>query len=173
MKFFYSLGIRFYSLAVVIASLFNSKAKKRVQGYRSTFDYLNGLSKTKKRIWFHCASLGEFEQGRPLIEKFQESSEFDIFVSFFSPSGYEIIKKKNLVENIFYLPPDYKSNAEKLVSTIQPDMVIFVKYEFWANLIFRIKKEQIPLYCISGSFRDDQVYFKKKNGFFQDVLKVF
>lgn len=168
---FYSFGIFFYSLGVQIAALFNTKAKKRVQGYRASVAYLKELPKTKKRVWFHCASLGEFEQGRPLIEKFQKEDEWEVVVSFFSPSGYEIIKKKELIDHQFYLLPDSKSNARKTVEFIKPDLVIFVKYEFWANHIFEIKRKAVPLYSISALFRNNQPYFKYR--FFKGILHAF
>lgn len=178
MQVLYNIGIWFYSFAVRLAALFNSKAKLRVSGYQKTFSYLASLEKSKKRIWFHCASLGEFEQCRPLLEKYQkqnenEGEEYEILVSFFSPSGYEVLKKKGLVDVQFYLPPDTIKNAQKLIQTIQPDVVVFVKYEFWANLIFELKRQNISLYCISALFREEQVYFKKNRAFFQNVLKAF
>jgi 3-deoxy-D-manno-octulosonic-acid transferase len=172
MQIFYRLGIWFYSSLVLIASIFNHKAKLRVKGYRDTFAYLKSIpKKSKKRIWFHCASLGEFEQGRPLIEKLQNDPNLEVFVSFFSPSGFEIIQKKNSVNNIFYLPPDTRRNANKMIQLLEPDVCIFVKYEFWANLIFALKKNKVKLYCVSGLFRDGQIYFKYR--FFKNVLRSF
>ncbi|MCB0477787.1 MAG: 3-deoxy-D-manno-octulosonic acid transferase [Crocinitomicaceae bacterium] len=158
-------------MAVIIASLFSAKAKKRVRGYKNADNLKHFQEKKLKRVWFHCASLGEFEQGRPLIEKYQNDSGWEVIVSFFSPSGYEIVKKKALVDQQFYLLPDTKSNAKKTLDLVQPDLVIFIKYEFWANHVFEISKRNIPLYCVSGLFRENQVYFKYP--FFAKVLKSF
>lgn len=170
-RFIYNVGVFFYSVGVQLASPFNAKASKRTKGYQQTFSYLKSIPKEKKRVWFHCASLGEFEQGRPLIEKFQNSDDWEVTVSFFSPSGYEIIEKKKLVEHIFYLMPDTKANAQKTIDELKPDLVLFVKYEFWANHIFQIKKRGLPLYCVSGIFREGQPYFKYS--FFKKILESF
>lgn len=171
MQFFYNVGVACYSLAVRVAALWNSKARKRVRGYGQTDGVLQHIPIEKKRVWFHCASLGEFEQGRPLIEKYQSDPNWEVYVSFFSPSGFEVVQKKQLVENLFYLKPDTKKNAKKTLNLLQPDLVIFVKYEFWANHVFEIAKRKIPLFCVSGLFREGQIYFKYR--FFARVLKSF
>ncbi|MEZ4938940.1 MAG: glycosyltransferase N-terminal domain-containing protein [Crocinitomicaceae bacterium] len=170
-QFGYNLGIRFYSFIVVLASVFNEKAKKRVGGYRVTLEEIKPKKNDFKRIWFHCASLGEFEQGRPLIERYKNDSAWEVYVSFFSPSGFEVIEKKKMLENQFYLMPDTKKNAQKTIDKLNPDLVVFVKYEFWANHVFEIAKRNIPLYCISGLFRENQIYFRYR--FFASVLKCF
>ncbi|MBK9191522.1 MAG: 3-deoxy-D-manno-octulosonic acid transferase [Crocinitomicaceae bacterium] len=122
--------------------------------------------------WFHCASLGEFEQGRPLIEALKQKENCQIAVSFFSPSGYEIRKNYDLADVIFYLPKDSKKNAKKVFDLIKPDAVFFVKYEFWANYIFEAQNRKIPFYSVAAVFRKNQIFFKGYGGFMRSVLKA-
>jgi len=173
MKLLYSIGIFFYNLLTGFASGFNSKAKFRYKGVKSTFEILKS-SNLKNVIWVHCASLGEFEQGRPLIEKIkQEYPIYQIALSFFSPSGYEVRKNYEPADMVFYLPADTKKNAEKLISLLNPKFVFFVKYEFWFWYLHELKKQQISTYLISGIFRRNQIFFKVYGGFFRNILKNF
>ncbi len=173
MKLLYSIGIFLYNLLTAFASGFNSKAKFRYKGVKSTFEILNSLN-LKNVIWIHCASLGEFEQGRPLIEKIkQKYPTYQIALSFFSPSGYEVRKNYESADVIFYLPADTKRNAKKLISLLNPKFVFFVKYEFWHWYLYELKKQQIPTYLISGIFRKNQVFFKFYGAFFRKILKNF
>lgn len=175
MRFFYSSFIWIYGWAISLAALFNKKAGLWIEGRKDIFNKIeSALKKDEKRIWFHCASLGEFEQGRPLIEKIKkEKPDIKIFLTFFSPSGYEIRKDYEFADYIFYLPADTPNNAKKLVKLLKPEMVFFVKYEFWFNYISQLKKNNIPLYLISGVFRPDQHFFKSWGGWFRKQLQNF
>jgi 3-deoxy-D-manno-octulosonic-acid transferase len=162
MNFLYNLSILFYSILINLLAPFNMKAKLISKGRAQTFVALQAKIKHDKPIiWVHCASLGEFEQGRPVIEAIhQQYPEYQIFLTFFSPSGYEIRKNYELAEYIFYLPADTKRNALKLIGVVRPEKAFFVKYEFWFNYINELKKQNIPLYLISAIFRVDQLFFK-------------
>ncbi|MFD1551928.1 3-deoxy-D-manno-octulosonic acid transferase [Putridiphycobacter roseus] len=174
MNFFYSIGIYSYAVIIHLAAIFNPKAKLWVNGRRN---WKNNLASFKRNelplYWFHCASLGEFEQGRPLIEALKAKQDCQIVVSFFSPSGYSVRKNYELSDYTFYLPIDSKSNAKYLIAALKPTKVFFIKYEFWANYIFELKKQNIPVYLISGLFRENQVFFKWYGGFFRKVLHSF
>jgi len=174
MKFIYNLGIIFYQLAIRIAAFQNPKAKLRYKGsLQSSFDIKN-LNPEEKKIWFHCASLGEFEQGRPLIEKIKsDSPDIKIVLSFFSPSGYEIRKNYKFADYIFYLPPDTRKNALQWIHYINPIQVFFVKYEFWYWYLYVLKSRKIPVYLVSGIFRKNQIFFKPWGVFFRKILKNF
>ena len=177
MYFFYNLSIFFYSSAIHVASLFNSKAKLWVRGRKNIFETLNSKlsnSKSENIVWFHCASLGEFEQGRPLMEKIKnQHPKHKILLTFFSPSGYEIRKNYGGADYIFYLPIDSKKNAKKFIEIVNPEMVFFVKYEFWFNYLNVIKSKNIPLYLVSGIFRENQHFFKWYGGWFKKQLTCF
>lgn len=176
MRVFYSLGIIFYGILVRIASLTNSKAKLWVTGRKNLFQSLEtAIKKDSKPIaWFHCASLGEFEQGRPLIERIRkEHPEFRILLTFFSPSGYEVRKNYTGADIITYMPLDTKSNARRFLDIVNPKLVVFVKYEFWLNHLEEISKRNIPHYLISAIFRDDQIFFKGHGGIFRYALKNY
>ena len=128
----------------------------------------------EKTIWFHCASLGEFEQGRPVIEMIKDKApDIKIVLTFFSPSGYEIRKNYKLADYICYLPADTPGNASDFISIIKPSLAVFVKYEFWNNYISELRKKDIPLYLVSGIFRPDQHFFRWYGGFFRRILKKF
>ncbi len=146
-----------------------------MDGRKDVFDILNvKIQTTDKTIWFHCASLGEFEQGVPIIEAVREFlPNYKIVVSFFSPSGYEVKKKTSLADTTIYLPLDTRSNAKRLVTQIHPSLVFFVKYEFWPNYLLELKSRNIPTLLVSGLFRPDQVFFKPYGGFMRKVLKSF
>ncbi|HEY3372606.1 MAG TPA: glycosyltransferase N-terminal domain-containing protein [Prolixibacteraceae bacterium] len=162
MNFLYKLSIFFYSLLIKLASPFNQKASQIGKGRQMVFKELpHKINHGRPIIWVHCASLGEFEQGRPLIEAIkQQHPSYQIFLSFFSPSGYEIRKNYELADYIYYLPADTKKNAQQLIDLIQPEIVFFVKYEFWFHYIQELKKRNIPLYIVSAIFRENQLFFK-------------
>lgn len=176
MRVFYSLGIFFYGILIRLASITNSKAKLWVNGRKNLFGNLESAIKkdAKPIIWFHCASLGEFEQGRPLMERIRkEHPEFRILLTFFSPSGYEVRKNYAGADVITYMPLDTKSNARRFLDIVNPKLVVFVKYEFWLNHLEEISKRNIPHYLISAIFRDDQIFFKGHGGIFRDALKNY
>lgn len=159
-----------YSLGIHIASIFNKKAKLWVKG-RVDFPKLDFKQKT---IWVHCASLGEFEQGKPVLEAIKiKYPKYPIVLSFFSPSGYEIKKKYTGADHIIYLPIDTKRNAEKLIKTINPAIVIWVKYEYWFNFLNELKKNKIPVLLISGIFRKSQPFFKWYGKKWRNILSSF
>ncbi len=147
-----------------------------IEGRQNIFSSLEKFEKTSregKTIWMHCASLGEFEQGRPVLQKIKEEfPDINIVLTFFSPSGFEIVKKKDF-KNIFYLPLDSKSNAKKWISAIKPDLVLWVKYEYWHFYLQEIKDKKIPLLMISGVYRSNQVFFKWYGNFYRKMLECF
>jgi 3-deoxy-D-manno-octulosonic-acid transferase len=170
----YGIAIFFYNAAISIAALFNNQKAILWKDGRKNWEIkitsvLKGIE--RKRIWIHCASLGEFEQGRPVIEalKKQHPSVY-IVLSFFSPSGYELRKNYPLADFVCYLPADSKKNARKFIEIVSPAYVIFVKYEFWYNYFFTLKKNKIPLYMISAIFRNSQIFFKWYGSIYRDML---
>lgn len=175
MRFIYNLFIFAYRLSIGIAAIFNVKASLWVKGRKSVFKKItDAVNPGEKIIWFHCASLGEFEQGRPIIERIKSSHpEIKIFLTFFSPSGYEIRKNYENADYIFYLPYDSPHNAKRFVDIVNPQMAIFVKYEFWFNYFIQLKKNNIPLYLVSGVFRKDQHFFKSWAYWQRKQLKNF
>jgi 3-deoxy-D-manno-octulosonic-acid transferase len=175
MKFLYNLGILIFSAAAHIISPFNSRASLWVRGRKKwARKVANSIKPGDRVIWMHCASLGEFEQGRPVIESIKkEAPEFKIVLTFFSPSGYEIRKNYNKADFICYLPSDTPANACKFIDLVNPEFVIFVKYEFWHNYISVLYRNNIPLYLISGIFRPGQHFFKWYGSFFKDMLRKF
>jgi 3-deoxy-D-manno-octulosonic-acid transferase len=172
MLWIYNIGIVMYGLLLKFASLFNEKAKLFVNGRKNIFEYIAQKVNSKDQpVWFHFASLGEFEQGRPVLEKLKaENPSQKIVVTFFSPSGYEI-RKNYALADVFYLPLDTASNAKRFIELIKPKSVIFTKYEFWFHYFRELDKRQIPLYLISGIFRPDQPFFKWYGGFYRNILK--
>ena len=144
-------------------------------GRKQTFQILaSGISPEDKTIWFHCASLGEFEQGVPVMESLRITHpDHKIIVSFFSPSGYENKKNTPLADVVIYLPIDTKSNAKKFIKTIHPSLVLFVKYEFWPNYLVELKRQNIKTLLISGVFREEQLFFKFYGGFMRKALDSF
>ena len=175
MKVLYNLGILIFSALAHLAAPFNSRASLWVKGRKKWAEKIIDKIKSGDRvIWIHCASLGEFEQGRPVIEAIKrEIPEFKIVLTFFSPSGYEIRKKYENADCISYLPLDTPDNAAKFIDLIKPEFVIFVKYEFWNNYISVLYKKNIPLYLISGIFRPGQHFFKWYGSFFRGMLSKF
>lgn len=162
MTFLYNFAIQIYSLLIRISALFNGKAKLFVTGRKNWEDTLRKkVDKNSGYIWFHCASLGEFEQGRPVIEELKKQfPQFKIALTFFSPSGYEIRKNYELADLVAYLPLDTRKNAKTFLDLVQPEKVFFVKYEFWYHYISEITKRRIPLFVISAIFRENQQFFK-------------
>jgi len=158
----YYLAIFLYSLAVRLVAPFNEKAKKMLAGQRETFSILKKqLDPKASYIWFHAASLGEFEQGRPLMEKTrQEKPAHKILLTFFSPSGYEVRKDYPGADIVCYLPFDHYWNARKFLLTVKPVMAVFIKYEFWMNYLNQLKRLHIPTYIVSAVFRPSQVFFR-------------
>lgn len=157
----YSLAIYLLMLAVNIASLFNSKAKLLMRGHRNTWRILRREIGGHKYVWFHAASLGEFEQGRPLMERLRrEHPEKKILLTFFSPSGYEVRKNYAGADVVCYLPFDTPLNARKFVRLAQPEAAFFIKYEFWRNYIEVLHRRGIPAYSVSSIFREGQIFFR-------------
>jgi 3-deoxy-D-manno-octulosonic-acid transferase len=198
----YNLSIHAYSFIISIIAPFNSKAKFWVEGRKNIFERLGSTSLTNRDsssltnrdsalltnrdsalltnrgsaslAWFHCASLGEFEQGRPVIEAFRAKyPAYKILVTFFSPSGYEIRKNYAGADYIFYLPADTPANARKFIEIVKPSIVFFVKYEFWRNYLAELEKQQIPVVSFSAIFRPNQLFFKSYGGFYREVLTKF
>ena len=162
MKLLYNLSIFIYSLLIKLASPFNLKAGQINKGRQRVFQELSSkINHQRPVIWVHCASLGEFEQGRPLIEAIKkEHPQYQVLLTFFSPSGYEIRKNYELADAVCYLPADTRRNARKLIGLVHPEKVFFVKYEFWFHYIQELKKREIPLYIVSAIFRSNQLFFK-------------
>ena len=186
----YNLSIYAYQSIIWLVSLFNKKAKLWIDGRRDLgvkeFRDLgnNSLSSILQpqnpkipkapTAWFHCASLGEFEQGRPVIEKFKETfPEYKIVLTFFSPSGYEVRKNYAGADFICYLPSDTPSNSRDFIEKINPSIAFFVKYEFWYNYLRILHEKQIPVISFSTIFRPNQVFFKWYGGFYQNILTYF
>jgi 3-deoxy-D-manno-octulosonic-acid transferase len=169
MSIIYNLFISLYGFAVSIASSFNPKAKLWIDGRNKwNAKMKKAISPTDKVIWVHCSSLGEFEQGRPVMEKIRkEFPNHKLAVSFFSPSGYEIRKKDPIADYIFYLPLDTKRNAKKLIKTLHPDVLILVKYEYWYNLINKLQKKKIPVIVISAVIKENSLFFRGFGGWFR------
>lgn len=169
MRGLYTIGVIVYGLAISVAALFTEKAKKWKDGRRNYFDRLP--ENMSGCIWVHCASLGEFEQGRPVIEALRKKSTQKILLTFFSPSGYEIRKNYDQVDAVLYLPLDTKSNAIKFLNHIKPSRAIFVKYEVWHNFYQQLYEREIPVILISAIFRKEQVYFKPYGSWFLNTLR--
>jgi 3-deoxy-D-manno-octulosonic-acid transferase len=175
MKVLYNLGIFLFSALANIAALFNSRASLWVKGRKNwTRKIADKIKPGDRVIWVHCASLGEFEQGRPVIEAIKkELPQFKVLITFFSPSGYEIRKNYNKADCISYLPSDSRTNTAMFLNLVNPEYAIFVKYEFWNNYISTLYSNRIPLYLISGIFRPDQHFFKWYGSFFRKMLGKF
>ena len=171
----YNLGIHIYQLGVKLAALFSDKPAKMVKGHREVFGLLESkIDRNARYIWFHAASLGEFEQGRPLIERIRKDyPQYKILQTFFSPSGYEVRKNYDGADIVCYLPFDTPSNVRKFIDLVNPCMVFFVKYEFWQNYLNELHKRSIPVYSVSSIFRPGQVFFRWYGKSYQQVLKTF
>jgi 3-deoxy-D-manno-octulosonic-acid transferase len=175
MRFIYNLGILTYILAARLLSPFSEKARLWVDGRKNWQEGLKDkISPDDKNIWIHCASLGEFEQGRPIIEALKRRvPEWKILLTFFSPSGYEIRKNFQGADYVCYLPADTPGNAKTFISMVNPVLAIFVKYEFWNNFLLQTNEKKIPLYLVSGIFRPQQYFFKWYGSFFRNILLRF
>ena len=171
----YDFGISAHKWAVSLAAMRNPKAKKMLQGHDDTFQVLeDNIEPGEKYIWIHASSLGEFEQGRPLIEKIKrEKPAFKILLTFFSPSGYEVRKNYDKADVVAYLPFDTKSNARRFLHIVNPVMAIFIKYEFWGNYLSELKARNVPTYIVSAIFRDSQQFFRPWGGLFRKMLRCF
>ncbi len=174
MNFFYQLGIFFYLLAARILAPFNIKARQFARGQKASFPYLESkINHNRPIIWVHCASLGEFEQGRPLIEHIKKTQpDYQVLLSFFSPSGYEIRKNYDQADYICYQPIDTLKNAKRFIELVRPEKVFFIKYEFWFNYMNLLNRKQIPLYLVSAIFRKEQLFFKSgiKAKWYRNIL---
>ncbi|TXB66851.1 3-deoxy-D-manno-octulosonic acid transferase [Vicingus serpentipes] len=175
MKLIYQISVLSYSSLIHIASFFNPKAKQWVEGRKNIFNLIASTIKPSDKIaWFHCASLGEFEQGKPVIEGFKKKyPDHKILITFFSPSGYELRKNYGNADYVFYLPIDTKKNAKKFIKTIQPNVAFFVKYEFWNFYLEELFNKKIPTYLISGVFRKNQLFFKWYGAWYKKMLAYF
>lgn len=175
MNLLYNISIYLISFALKIIALFNKKIALFVGGRKDVFQKLkSGLSINKKTIWFHCASLGEFEQGRPILEKLRSIyTDYQIVLTFFSPSGYEVRKNYPFTDVVTYLPLDSRSNAKKFLDIVQPEMAIFIKYEFWPNILTELEKRNIETILVSANFRPDQSFFKWYGSWMRKSLKTF
>lgn len=175
MHILYNFSIYLMSTFVAFASLFKRKMRLRHQGSEEIFDILErSIDKTHRYVWFHAASLGEFEQGRPMIERLRRAQpEQKIVLTFFSPSGYEIRKNYPEVDLVCYLPFDKPQQVKRFLDCVNPEKAIFIKYEFWANYLLELKRRQIPTYIISAIFRPNQLFFKKYGRFFLNLLNSF
>lgn len=173
MRGLYTIGIWFYGLCIRVAALFNEKARLWMRGRKGLFTELERTFAGKSDpVWIHCASLGEYEQAKPLVEKIkQEQPDKQILVTFFSPSGYTQAVKKPLADYNFYLPLDLPDNAEKFLDIVQPASAIFVKYEFWYNFMQQLHQKAIPFYYISAIFRENQHFFKPSGRWFAKQLQ--
>lgn len=173
----YSFFIILLETGIRIASIWNQKARLWVGGRRNIFDRLQekvSFLSDGPRIWMHCASLGEFEQGRPLLEKLKKiHPEAIIIVSFFSPSGYEVRKHYNGADLVCYLPSDRPGNVKKLLDILQPTLVLWVRYEFWHNYLRELKNRKVPVLLISALFREQHLFFKSYGGFWRKTLNSF
>lgn len=168
----YSVVISLYLVAIRIAAIFNKKARLMVEGHKQTFTILRDrLVPGEKYLWFHAASLGEFEQGRPLMERIREKyPQYKILLTFFSPSGYEVRKNYEGADIICYLPIDTPINAKRFVKTVRPAMAFFIKYEFWQNYMKMLQKYEVPIYSVCSIFRPNQVFFRWYGGQYYKVL---
>jgi len=175
MKYLYNIGILVYSFAARIISPFSEKARLWTSGRKDWERRLAEKVNSKNtNLWIHCASLGEFEQGRPLMESIKRTRpDIRIILTFFSPSGYEIRKNYNMADYVCYLPADTPANAARFISAVNPAAVIFVKYEFWNNYITLLGKQRIPFYLVSGIFRPGQHFFRWYGSFFRKMLFRF
>ena len=171
----YNIVIYFVLWGVAIASLFNKKVRTMWKGEREAFNVLRSkVDPTAKYVWFHAASLGEFEQGRPLMERIRkEHPQYKILLTFFSPSGYEVRKKYEGADIICYMPIDTRLNAIRFLRLVRPVMAFFIKYEFWSNFLHILKYRNIPTYSVSSIFREDQVFFKWYGKSYANVLRCF
>ncbi|WP_091896103.1 3-deoxy-D-manno-octulosonic acid transferase [Polaribacter sp. KT25b] len=173
MNFLYNILVFKATMLLSILAFFSKKLKLFVDGRKETFSKISAL-KNEETIWIHAASLGEFEQARPIIEELKKDyKQYKILVTFFSPSGYEIRKNYNLADVVCYMPLDSRTNARKFIETVNPKFAIFIKYEFWPNFLNELKKKEIPTILVSGILRKNQIFFKFYGGFMRKSLQAF
>jgi 3-deoxy-D-manno-octulosonic-acid transferase len=172
MRVIYNISIALYYLFIRIASPFNSKAKLWITGRRGLWERLKEVSASERPVvWVHCSSLGEFEQGRPVIEKLRTAIPgIKILLSFFSPSGYTVRKSYSECDWVEYMPLDTRRNAKRFLDLVKPRMVLFIKYEFWYHHLLEIKNRNIPAFLISANFRENQVFFKWYGSWYRKIL---
>lgn len=175
MIYIYNLLVLLASQAIKVIALFSPKIRLFVDGRKNVFTTLaSKINPGDKTIWFHAASLGEFEQGLPVMEKIKiQYPKHKIILTFFSPSGYEVRKNNNIADVTVYLPLDTRTNASGFLRLVQPEMAFFIKYEYWPNYLNALRQLQVPTYLISGVFRKDQVFFKWYGGFYRKALQTF
>lgn len=173
MRILYNISIHLYYLLIMVASMFNRKAAQWIRGRRGIFRQIEKeISHDRPVAWFHCASLGEFEQGRPVIEHFKKRyPHYQVFLTFFSPSGYEIRKDYRYADYVFYLPADTRGRAKRFISLVKPAFAVFIKYDYWYNLLHQVQREQIPVVMVSALFRKNQPFFRWYGAWFRDHLK--
>lgn len=171
----YSLGIAAYTAAIKVAAHWNPKARLWVDGRKGIFERLHeAVGDGKRVVWIHVSSLGEFEQGRPVIEMIHERHpEYRILLTFFSPSGYEIRKNYPAADMVFYLPADTVANARRFLDIVRPEVAIFVKYDYWLNYLAELRRREIRTYIFSSLFRPDSVFFRPWGGAFRRALQTF
>ena len=171
----YNIAIWCYGVLIGVVGLFNNKAKLFSQGRKGLLKKIAAeVDHSAPIVWFHCSSVGEFEQARPLIEWYKENAtNYKILLTFFSPSGYEMRKNYPLADWIYYLPVDTASNARKFLDAVKPEKAVFIKYEFWYNYLNELRKRGIKTYIVSAIFREEQVFFKPWGGLFRKMLSSF
>lgn len=167
---FYQLAIRLYAIVVRVAALFNQKAKQWVEGRANWREELRSWDLKQPTYWFHTASLGEYEQAKPIIEQLKKRTDLSIVVSFYSPSGYEVRKNDSLPDKVCYMPLDTRKSAEDFLSIIKPVVAVFVRYEFWPNFMDVLYERNIPTSVVSAHFRNDQFMFKPLGSFIKKRL---
>ncbi len=178
MKLLYDFSMILFSLLVKLLQKSRPKIRQFVAGRKNTFQEIAKFKSENQSpiAWFHVASLGEYEQAKPVIKQLKSKKPaFTVVLSFYSPSGYENVRKKkqDYVDLIIYLPIDTAKNSQKFIKILQPEIIFFVKYDLWVNYILEAKKQQIPLYLFSASMREDQIYFQVFGSFFRKVLRSF
>lgn len=173
--FFYNLAIYLYAFVVRIVSPFHKKARKMIVGHKQAYSILRQkIEPQAQYIWFHAASLGEFEQGRPIMEEVRKRHpQYKILLTFFSPSGYEVRKDYPIADIVCYLPFDKKRNVKKFLRLVQPKMAIFIKYEFWYNFVNQLNKRNIPIYMVSAIFRPSQIFFRWYGSGMRKLLRKY
>uniref|UniRef100_UPI0030D94D8C 3-deoxy-D-manno-octulosonic acid transferase n=1 Tax=Bizionia echini TaxID=649333 RepID=UPI0030D94D8C len=175
MNIIYNIGIYLAQVVLPIVALFSGKIKQGVIGRSNSFSILkNALDNSDKTLWYHCASLGEYEQGLPVFKELRPLyPNHKIILSFFSPSGYEIRKNTDIADVVVYLPLDTPQNAKRFLDLVNPELTLFIKYDIWPNFLLELKKRNHRAILISALFRKDQSYFKFYGGFMRQALFAF
>jgi len=172
MNLFYSIGTKAYHLLIRVSSPFNQKAKSWIDGRKNLSQQISNLKIDKPLIWFHCASLGEFEQGMPIMEEFKMTNpSWLVLVTFYSPSGFDVRKNTDVADFVFYLPVENPTNISMFLDKVKPKIAVFVKYEFWYGYMQALVQREIPLIFVSSSFRKSQIFFKPYGKWFLNQLK--